>query len=211
MVFYIIVVTQISLGDKKNKQQEENILPLLFIFGRAWKSLKISLAQKKLSLSLKIRSVLADILGLIVGIVFILFFAGSIFYFLVCVEGKYSSPNIPLLIVIACFWLIMFNDLLEFFYKKNIKAINISRLCVVILLSIGLINISSSEKAKEILNKTSLKTIVFEYNSKKIKSDSNLVYIGKTEKYLFLRDLKRKQNYIYSTDKVGMILMTATN
>ena len=44
--------------------------------------------------------------------------------------------------------------------------------------------------------------VAFKYNNKLIKTDNNLVYIGGTQNYLFLRERKSKSNIIFRIDKI---------
>ncbi len=208
VILYIKVIVEISADYKDNEEKKERKrIPELFVLGSSWRNLKELFSSQNFKSFKGVIFVFRYILGLIIGSGFVLFFIGYIFYFLLCIEGKYVNPSISKLILYGFFWFILFDNLIDLVYKNNMKAVNISRFFLLIIFSIGLINISNGKDAKEILNGKSKMIIVFEYNNVIVKSDSNLVYVGKTEKHLFLRNLKEKQNYIYPIDKVGMIQM----
>lgn len=205
-IFYIRTIVEISIESKKsNNSNYTKRIPDLFVIGSAYRNLKSELNEINWKSFKNIFSIFLSILGIIIGFGFILFFIGYIFYFLLCIENKYVNPNINQLIFYGLFWFILFDDLLEMVYNGNSKAINISRFFLLIIFSVGLINISNSVHSKNILNGNGKVQIEFEYNNLIVNSDSNFVYVGKTEKYLFMRDLKKKQNCIYPTDKIGMI------
>lgn len=208
VVLHIKAIVEISSESKeKLKKNDREIIPDLFILGSVWRNLKESISAQNFKSFSGVFFIFLDVLGIIIGIGIILFFIGFIFYFLLSIEGKYVNPSIVDLIIYGFLWFIIFDELTELAYNNNMKAMNISRFFMLILFTVGLINISNANNAKEILNGKNKREILFEYNNVIIKTDSNLVYIGKTEKYFFLRNLNGKQNYLYPLDKIGLIQM----
>jgi len=205
VILYINAIVSDAI-DNKRKERTERI-PHLFLTNRIWVHLKDTLANTELKILKKTIFVFINIIGLLISIAFILFFIGYIFYFLFCVAYNDYTASIGNLIFYGIFWFLLFDDLITRFYKDNNKSANIFRVFLLILFSVGLISISNGEDAKNILNGESKKVITFEYNNEIVESNGNTVFVGKTEKYLFLRNLKEKQNYIYPIDKVGMIQM----
>ncbi|SFF14502.1 hypothetical protein [Spirosoma endophyticum] len=49
--------------------------------------------------------------------------------------------------------------------------------------------------------------VVFKYDGKQIQTDTNIVYIGATQNYLFLRERMTRKNYIYKIDKIDNLSM----
>lgn len=68
-----------------------------------------------------------------------------------------------------------------------------SRLLVIFMFSVGLITINNLEKANNIKKGKPDYNVAFECNDISIKTNSNLVFVGLTENYLFLRDIKQKK------------------
>jgi hypothetical protein len=211
MIFYIRTIVEMSFDSKKQKDTSvRKKIPDLYILSTSYTNLKSSLSKTNRKSGNSILLIILNILGIFIGIGLILYFIWYIFYFLLCIEGKYVNPSVGQLVFYGLLWFILFDELIEKVYKNNSRAINISRVLLLLVFSVGFINFSSSKEAKEIINGKSRKNIVFEYNNSMVKTDMNLVYVGKTEKYLFLRNLKEKENYIYPTDKIGMIKTSST-
>lgn len=49
--------------------------------------------------------------------------------------------------------------------------------------------------------------VSFTYNDSNIVTDNSIVYVGKTQNYLFVHDIPTKLNFIYQTDKIGNLKM----
>jgi hypothetical protein len=207
-LFYIRTIVALSIvKSNESLASEKKRIPDLFIFGDSIKNLKVFFKDKTMKFSKYWLMIFLNIFGLILGFFFILFFIGYIFYFLLCLEGKYVVPLIPSLLIFGIFWFILFDELIDKVIN-NREVKDISRYFLLIVFVIVLIRISNENKAKELINGDNRANITFEYNNEIIKSDSNIVFVGKVERYLFLRNLKESQNIIYPADKLGMIKIT---
>lgn len=56
--------------------------------------------------------------------------------------------------------------------------------------------------AKNIMDGKPEFNIEFTYSEDAIKSDTNFVYIGQTQDYIFLRELDKKENYVYAKKEI---------
>ncbi|WP_405377525.1 hypothetical protein [Nonlabens sp. Asnod3-A02] len=87
--------------------------------------------------------------------------------------------------------LIMTNDLFATKIKKNII------LFTIFILFVGNLIILQNTEAYLTIYGEDFTTVEFDYDNKKVISDSNLRYIGKTSNYIFLRNHKESLNRIY--------------
>ena len=91
---------------------------------------------------------------------------------------------------------------------KKISAVKIAQavaLVFVLFLSISVYQKIQAEKTTNHQNEN----ISFEYNGKNIMSDSDVVFVGKTSEYIFLRNIQRQINLIFPiTDVEDLQLIT---
>jgi hypothetical protein len=83
--------------------------------------------------------------------------------------------------------------------KRLLKIIGFSKLIFYVFL---VVYIQSSLTASNIKSGYADYNITFEYNNSQIKTDTNLVYIGGTQNFIFLRDRRDKKNMVFKMDKV---------
>ncbi len=70
------------------------------------------------------------------------------------------------------------------------------------ILILVLISTQNVTNANEILQKKTDVLVTFTVDEKTITTDSNLVYVGNTQNYLFLRKLKQRTNIIYKVSDI---------
>jgi hypothetical protein len=83
--------------------------------------------------------------------------------------------------------------------KKILKLISFSKIIFYVFL---VVYIQSSLTASNIKSGYADYNIEFKYNDSQIKTDTNLVYIGGTQNFIFLRDRHDKKNMVFKMDKV---------
>lgn len=111
-------------------------------------------------------------------------------------ENRYFESNVRIIFVVGLIWIYTFDFIMIRFFNKNNNAKNMSRLLVIFMFSVGLITINNLEKANNIKKGKPDYNVAFECNDISIKTNSNLVFVGLTENYLFLRDIKQKKKNI---------------
>ncbi len=81
----------------------------------------------------------------------------------------------------------------------------------IVFLTFSLITIYNRERAQKILVGVTEVDMEFEYNEYLKKTNSSIVFIGMTENYIFLRDLKSNENLIYKRSDIKLLKMKKTN
>lgn len=141
-------------------------------------------------------------------IIFPLHFLTRLFH----VDFLFES-HIILLLFFGVIWLYVSDLEFRIQIKKHISpsyymiALKLSRLILVFVFLIGLITIFNKDKAYKILEGNSTYSIKFDFDGTIKKTDSTLVFVGLTEKYLFLRNLENNSNIIFPIKELGIIEM----
>lgn len=135
-------------------------------------------------------------------VIFLLPFSISVF----ASDYRFPAP-IAVWIFFTLLWYVFLDDQIK---KKDrdIKAVNDISVIVVGVLFLGLVSIYNKDKAFLVLSGRQDFKVSFQYDTMKVETDSNLVYIGKTNEYLFLRDRSARKNKIYPIDKVSLLEYT---
>jgi hypothetical protein len=98
--------------------------------------------------------------------------------------------------------------LIDNYYRRNKK--NIGRIVLAsefIILFLILNTVSNYKDAMKILSGKPKYNISFVYKDSLYKTDSVTVYIGKTQNYLFIRNLQNNTNQIFHSDKIENLKM----
>lgn len=126
-------------------------------------------------------------------------------------EGyKDSRMEIGLVITVIILFVLSF-ELFSLNFTKYVLALTderslaifyLARLCFYIILFLYLI---TENQTLNIKHGQSDYDVKFSYNNKLIKTDTNLIYIGSTQKFIFLRQLNIKATRVFRTDSIGSL------
>ncbi|RZT91032.1 hypothetical protein EV201_3362 [Ancylomarina subtilis] len=122
-------------------------------------------------------------------------------------QGFPSEEPIPFFILSAI-WLIIIAFKMQKYFQKRVPDISdFMTQSVVVIGFLSIIFLFNSFRAFSILeNKPSYEIEIIQKNLK-MKSDSNIVYIGKTKEYIFLRNLEEEKNLIIDNRNTEMIFL----
>jgi len=208
---FFIITRQIFIGDQNegDKYFYDNITDILpgsinnfvgKIKQKKWKSF---------STYLFLVHTLSQIIISIIVYAFIFIFP---FVLLLNILGKTLIYDLGVLdiFVFGLVWLMMFNEVIHRYYK-NTDMRRLVFCSAVFLFFIGYLMLVNKSRAKNILNGNGLEKIEFSFDDNLIKTDSNLLFIGQTENYIFLRHKKDSTTLIYSKEKVDHIKINKRN
>ncbi|MDD4110699.1 MAG: hypothetical protein PHS54_04015 [Clostridia bacterium] len=150
--------------------------------------------------------VILELITLLLSLGFALFFIGYIlflFYQIVSENPKLSLINSKASIVFAVMWFFVLFSTLEKLKKKYQDHMH-NFVLVFGLLGLFLSNIYifNKETALKTLKGHPENQITIYAEDETIKTDNNLVFIGKTDNFIFLRNLQEKENEIYNISDV---------
>jgi len=154
-------------------------------------------------------SLLVTIIQIIIGIAWWAFLYLYLLNFLARIFGKdiFIELKVGLLMFLGVVWFFTFENLIFRAFTNRKNLIDLSRIWIAIMMIIGLISIQNNDKAQKILNGISEYEIKFENNRNLIQTDSSTVFLGITEKYIFLRNLDLEKNLIFKLDNVDGLEM----
>lgn len=92
----------------------------------------------------------------------------------------------------------------EYKPKSALTFMRIFPLIYLMFLSITIYQKMEAERTQNHLSQN----IKFEYGDKEIRSNESKVFVGKTADYIFIRDLKNKENYIYPVSDVKNLVIS---
>lgn len=138
----------------------------------------------------------------------VLFIIFPIFLFVYLTAEKWNEIPPILFYIISPIWFVGFITMLNKNDNHLYKGKGYVETSSLIMLFIACLWITNRHKAYNILNGNSKVTVSFLYKDNPIKTDSNKVYIGKTNNYIFLRNLKENMNEIYFLNEVNKIEVT---
>lgn len=137
-----------------------------------------------------------------------MFIIFPIFLFVYLTAEKWNEIPPILFYIISPIWFVGFITMLNKNDNHLYKGKGYVETSSLIMLFIACLWITNRHKAYNILNGNSKVTVSFLYKDNPIKTDSNKVYIGKTNNYIFLRNLKENMNEIYFLNEVNKIEVT---
>jgi hypothetical protein len=211
----VIIVIIILTPTKKLKNARESLekgeIPYNLFF-----STKILFDKKrKNKVSIRLFKFVAFIelfLIFLIGVVLL-----TIIYFVI--ENFFiSSPRFyDNRIMLAMIWIVLIVMIIPFslyikqqFDNLRLKIESDIRIFLFSLYFVGIITVSNYYKADRIKSGYPNEYVSFEFENKIYKSDNCLVYVGMTENYLFLRDIKEKRNIIFPRERIGKLEMIKT-
>jgi hypothetical protein len=88
-------------------------------------------------------------------------------------------------------------------FKKNV--VEIYYVCLPIVVFSFILCVYNSNRAHRVLNNIPEYNIRFTYNNKCISTNTDTVFLGRTEKYLFLRNNSKYSNLVYNVESIEFI------
>jgi hypothetical protein len=141
-------------------------------------------------------------------------FLGMTGYFIYSYINRLGFPSeepIPFFIISIIWLMIVSVRLKKHFQKRVPEYTDFMTQSVLIIGFLGIIFLFNSFKSFRVLdNKPSYEIEIIQKNLR-IKSDSNIVFIGKTKEYFFLRNLKEEKNLIISNKNSDIIHIKPLN
>lgn len=208
----IIVISELvslntAKNDSKDKLEHSRGASLsIFMFASNYKALRENLKEKRWKTLWDLLRIAFEIVGCVVGIASILFF---ILFFLVgvglIIDSKpYPYDNFGLIVTLSLFWFMLLFDVIHRAETRD-RLKNSSMLYGIffIVCFLYFITIWNKNEALRVLKGDPEKQVSFIYDSKTVKTDSNLVYVGKTAEYLFIRDRTTKVNRIFKVSEIS--------
>jgi len=108
--------------------------------------------------------------------------------------------------VISALWFLLLFDMIMVTEKKGrIRHAGWVNLIFLVIGFVFFVAMSNKIKATDILRGNPGYSIKFEFQGKIVQTDSNIVYVGRTSDYLFLRNLSNKSNSIYQCNEIKNI------
>jgi len=158
---------------------------------------------------------LLDIFRLIIAAAIIMFFVLYVFFLIKMIFSETYTVKIPstFMIVLAVIWISLFLDVVTRADSFNsIKSPFYIKLFFITALFLGLIVISNKERAKNIMNgKPEFEIKLILENKDTLSTNSNIVFLGKTNNYIFLRNINENNNIIYKMDNVNKLVTKKKN
>lgn len=147
--------------------------------------------------------------GLIFGFLFHVYFMLFILFFIVSVfatERRFPIP-IAVWIILTIVWFAFLDDQIIPAYRKS-ERVNSVIIAIGVILSLGLISIYNRDKADDVLRGNQTMHVHFVYDSSRISTDTNLVYVGQTNGYIFLRNRTSRTNRVFELSKISGLEFT---
>lgn len=195
-------------GDSKRSSSTDEAVSLLTIF-LARETFEVIKRQFKAKRSL------GNVMGLILlsflfilGVVIIVFFTIAPFLLFPLAFDSQLFPewdNVFIFIISALWFLLLFDMIMVTEKKGRIQHAGWVNLIFLVIGFVFFVTLSNKIKATDILNGKPVYSVKFEFQGKVIQTDSNIVYIGRTSEYLFLRNLSEKSNSIYQCAEIKSI------
>ena len=119
---------------------------------------------------------------------------------------SFLDISVEQLIIPTLIFILFFKDIINISKRlRNESDLMIDYIIIAILVFISLITVENRHNANKVLNGISEYEIEFKFDESLIKSDENLIFIGMTEKYVFLRKNSLNENQIFSKDRIKII------
>jgi len=203
-----------------NKSKEvfiEDNTPLLLLIVSSFKLLIYKLKNKKLAKWYRFLILPIDILAIIMGMLFIIFFL--LYLFLIIYVAITPDINVEvatyfplqLMILFGFFWLVFLFDYVDKTFKTNkdhVFKLNAGFLTFIFLC---LVIYSNKQEAGYIKSGNPKYFVSFELSDKVVQTDTTFVFLGKTKEYIFLRDLTKETNIIYPVSDIKRIDLMKAN
>jgi hypothetical protein len=181
----------------------------LYVFNEKIKELPRSWTLIKSKPFLGLLLFLLDIIYTLLGAVIILFFIWFIFHFLKHLTGSQTlfESNFIRLIIYFQLWVLILIDLIQRVLSSENEMRKYLLPIVLAGALIGFVKINNSNKSEARLAGTYSYQIEFINEKEHVISSDSLIYVGKTENYIFLWDRAEEINRIYNMDDISQLKM----
>ncbi len=208
-IYLIIMILRIDKHEKKDSENEQSIAITFRTFNEARKEFKKNWLRKRKKQPIGKYKLVENSLDMFFGGLMIVFFAGYIWYFIMRISGMpnfipYTNADI---ILLGCVFFIAFS---HYFLvgKSTYPELRLGLLLLIVALSVfGFVKISNSDKAREVLCGSQQLGVTFKYEDEIITTSDVVHFVGRTEKYLFIRDVEKSKNLIFNVDDIKFITM----
>lgn len=140
--------------------------------------------------------------------VFIIIAFGIVIYFVYFSGiGVFASSLYAMIFNCFCFLFFIYqsykNKKVETLLEKyNIKSVKGVEYILVFFFALSINYIFSIYDSEMIKGRIKIAKISFDYENKKVQNNDTIVYVGSTNKYIFLHNLKSKDNFIYEKSNI---------
>lgn len=206
-LLFILIFAQVSFVSK-SKEYIEHYRETTYgdntdVFKGSFKNIKAIFKNKKWKTFNTYFSLLLFTFQFIFSSIIFIFLIAYPFELLAHIFGGVFIYDVhPILLIILSFvWFMTFDDVLKrIFNEREIRSaiFNTS----IILCFIGVITFINRSRAKNILENHKSDKVEFLFGQEEIKTDSTQFYIGQTQGYIFLRQIKDSATVIYSKSKI---------
>jgi hypothetical protein len=200
---YIIgPIVNIILFNESIKDKEEKADKPLFI-NEHWKMFIKECKERGFRKFLDYVITIFDLIELIKVLAIQIFLLGfPILFYHTIVSDKPYLINTQLIIALSILWFLMLTLALARLQER--RGVNYRGIAILFLsaLFISLIYISNRQNATNILKGNPEYNVSVFLNNDTIVTDSIRVYIGKTDKFVFIRNLDKKRNEIFSVSNI---------
>jgi len=115
-------------------------------------------------------------------------------------------------IAVGVVFFLLYRYLPDFLEKQKIKVNHhVTNIILGVVIIYSFNYISATFEYKLTLNKINQTEITFDYDGKTIKSSDSIVYVGASSKYIFLRNLDAKINFIFEKDNIKNLTLHKKN
>lgn len=212
LIIFLSAIIAPKIENKNKSSNEDNNISLLSIFLiiEHFNILKVILSNKLWKNFRQVLILIFNMIFLLIGVGIILFFI----IFFVIMAGlvidhelfpDFSFNNIFLLSLL--WFLLVFDIIIKRERTHSLKYTNEMLLALATIAFLYFTTIDNKNSATEVLSGRPhfSARLFFSDSVKNIRTDSNLVFIGKTANYFFFRNLQTRTNIIYNSEGVTKI------
>lgn len=201
----VVIIIYYSLNERDKFEIEKKNNPFIsnkdLSFWGPFKDL-IRLIKNKFKTDDKVgKTIYHYVVQIFSRLLILIFLLGSTLFYIIAFVKKlgfpYDSP--VMFFIISIIWLaIIVHRGQKYFHSRFKEVSNYMAIVILLLGFLVIVYLFNSFKAFRILDNKPLYDLELRTRDTIIKTNDNLVYIGKTKEYYFLRDLKSSENLIIS-------------
>lgn len=204
---YVGTVNSTRKSEEEGEKYNTNFYSDIFEITReSLKELKVLFQERKWKWIWTYINIVHRLFQFLISIAIFLFAFLYPLYFLLLVMGEnlHFDFGLPIHVILGFGWLTIINILIKKFYKKT-EHVRAAMFLIILLIFIGTITIINRSKYNFKIEGKENTYLEFVYENETIKTKDNLVFVGQTENYLFVKDVKKQVNYIYNKEKIDLI------
>ncbi len=214
IIFLLIFTLQKSDQSEKAIKEDQFLADKDLSFWGPFKELKILIKGRFRSNDKIGETILHYFMQILSRIVLLIFLLFPTYYNIVSFINRQGEPyTAPTsFLSISIIWLIIISFRINNYFNKKNKELSKSIMPYIVFIGfLVIIYIFNSFKAFRILENKPFYSIELNLKDKTIKSDDNLIFIGKTKEYYFLRELKSEKNLIINSKDVDLVYFKVIN